>query len=70
MSVAGDIIDELRFDRTEKVRAVTGFMGVFVASIFVVIGVFGMPQYAASAYTPDSSSNLEKASNNFVGGNQ
>ena len=68
MSVAGDIIDDLKFDRTEKARALTGLAGVFVASIFVVIGVFGSPDSSVDGYVQTSGDTLQKASSEFSGG--
>ena len=70
MSVAGDIIDDLKFDRTDKVRAITGVSGVFAASIFVAIGIFNAPKTALAHQIEASGVLMEKASNNSIGGVQ
>ena len=68
MSVAGDIIDDLKFDRSDKVRAITGFTGIFTASIFVVISVFSLPESASAGQVQASGLMIEKAATSFVGG--
>ena len=70
MSVAGDIIDDLKFDRTDKVRVLTGLAGAFAASIFVVIGVFGSPDYSVDNYVQAGEGTLQKVSSDFSGGVQ
>ena len=66
MSVAGDIIDELKFDLAVKAQAVTFLSGVLAISIFVVIGVFGVPENSAHSYIGTSGTALENADIGFA----
>ena len=68
MSVAGEIIDDLKFDRSEKMQAVTGMMGVVAVSIFIVIGFLGDAQKSSAAYASAGDIAPEKSSTLFVGG--
>ena len=70
MSVAGDIIDDLKFAPADKARVLTGLSGVFLVSMFVVIGVFGTPESAAQTIHQVSGVSLQKVASSFSGGVQ
>lgn len=70
MSVAGDIIEDLRFDSADKRRALTGLFSVVAVSIFLGIGFLSGAAPSDPLQTQASDVSPQKSASLYSGGRQ
>ena len=70
MSVAGDIIDDLKFRKSDTAIALSGVFGLVAISAFIMIGILGTTAASDGLIVQANNVSMDKTASTFAGGVQ